>query len=194
MTKREYAISLGLAQPGRGRLSRAAHAAIAKAESEGMTFDVTESNPRMVTESNRQVVTESNQKTDKSKTDKSTLKSVDPKAVRKWANDNGLEIGARGRIHEDIISAYLDSGTTVETRKEHRGDGVGFFDDVPRTRRRDVYFGTLELEGDTKKIECRLCDRCNYSVGWCQCREGPLKRVEFYGPYREYFVPCTQED
>lgn len=38
-TKREYAASLGLAVAGaRGRLSREAHAAITKAESEGMTF------------------------------------------------------------------------------------------------------------------------------------------------------------
>lgn len=38
-TKRDYAASLGLAQAGtRGRLSRAAHEAIAKAESGGMTF------------------------------------------------------------------------------------------------------------------------------------------------------------
>src|SRR6478735_3618881 len=37
-TKREYAISLGLAQPTRGRMSREAHAAIAKAEAEGMKF------------------------------------------------------------------------------------------------------------------------------------------------------------
>lgn len=41
MTKREYAISKGLAQPGRGRLSRDAHDAIAKAEAEGMVFDDT---------------------------------------------------------------------------------------------------------------------------------------------------------
>lgn len=39
MTKREYAVSLGLATMGRGRLSREAHAAIAKAEAEGMVFD-----------------------------------------------------------------------------------------------------------------------------------------------------------
>jgi hypothetical protein len=39
MTPREYAISLGLAKPGRGRLSREAHAAIEKAKTEGMTFD-----------------------------------------------------------------------------------------------------------------------------------------------------------
>ena len=37
-TRREYAISLGLAKPTRGRMSREAHAAIEKAESEGMNF------------------------------------------------------------------------------------------------------------------------------------------------------------
>lgn len=37
-TKREYAISLGLATPGKGRMSNAARAAIEKAESEGMVF------------------------------------------------------------------------------------------------------------------------------------------------------------
>jgi len=38
MTKREYAVSLGLAKPARGRMSPAAYDAIAKAESEGMVF------------------------------------------------------------------------------------------------------------------------------------------------------------
>ena len=38
MKRRDYAISLGLAKPGRGRMSRAAHEAIAKAEAEGKTF------------------------------------------------------------------------------------------------------------------------------------------------------------
>lgn len=47
-TKREYAISLGLAKEGRGRLSREAHAAIAKAESEGVKF--AESGPVVVRE------------------------------------------------------------------------------------------------------------------------------------------------
>jgi hypothetical protein len=42
-SRREYAISLGLAKPTRGRLSQAAQDAIAKAESEGMTFTETQS-------------------------------------------------------------------------------------------------------------------------------------------------------
>lgn len=37
-TEREYAISLGLAKPTRGRMSRVAHAAIADARAQGMTF------------------------------------------------------------------------------------------------------------------------------------------------------------
>jgi hypothetical protein len=43
-TEREYAISLGLAKPTRGRLSREAKAAIAKAKADGMQF----SNPSYV--------------------------------------------------------------------------------------------------------------------------------------------------
>lgn len=38
MTRREYAISLGLAKDGRGRMSKAAHDAINKALAEGMVF------------------------------------------------------------------------------------------------------------------------------------------------------------
>lgn len=37
-SRKEYAVSLGLAKPGRGRLSKEAWAAIRKAEEEGMVF------------------------------------------------------------------------------------------------------------------------------------------------------------
>lgn len=37
-TRREYAVSLGLAKPGRGRMSSEAHSAINKALAEGMRF------------------------------------------------------------------------------------------------------------------------------------------------------------
>lgn len=39
MRRKEYAVSLGLATPGRGRMSVEALAAIEKARAEGMTFD-----------------------------------------------------------------------------------------------------------------------------------------------------------
>lgn len=48
-TRREYAISLGLATPGRGRMSRDAHVAIEKAEAEGMVF----SDPKPVTKAEK---------------------------------------------------------------------------------------------------------------------------------------------
>lgn len=48
-TRREYAISLGLATPGRGRMSREAHAAIEKAEAEGQVF----SDPKPVTKAEK---------------------------------------------------------------------------------------------------------------------------------------------
>lgn len=37
-TRKEYAVSLGLASPGRGRMSKEAHEAIRAAEAEGMVF------------------------------------------------------------------------------------------------------------------------------------------------------------
>lgn len=34
--------------------------------------------------------------------------AVDPKAVRAWATDNGIEISARGRIPSTVIEKYLN--------------------------------------------------------------------------------------
>jgi hypothetical protein len=48
-TRREYAISKGLATPGRGRMSREAHAAIEKAELDGMVF----TDPKPVTKADK---------------------------------------------------------------------------------------------------------------------------------------------
>lgn len=39
VSRRDWLVSKGLAKPGRGRLSREAHAAIEKAIADGMTFD-----------------------------------------------------------------------------------------------------------------------------------------------------------
>ena len=50
-TAREYLISKGLAKPGRGRLSRDAHAALAKAIAEGMTFTDSKPAPKPKAES-----------------------------------------------------------------------------------------------------------------------------------------------
>lgn len=47
-TKKEYAISLGLAKSGRGRLSLAAHKAIDEAISNGMVFSDTKTPPPVV--------------------------------------------------------------------------------------------------------------------------------------------------
>ena len=35
---------------------------------------------------------------------------VDPKVVRAWAQEHGLEISSRGRIPSEIISRYRDAG------------------------------------------------------------------------------------
>jgi hypothetical protein len=45
MRRKQYAVSLGLATPGKGRMSREALEAVAKAESEGMVFDDAKGTP-----------------------------------------------------------------------------------------------------------------------------------------------------
>jgi hypothetical protein len=47
-TRREYLVGLGLAKEGRGKLSTAAHAAIAKAVAEGMQFSDLQDRPVVV--------------------------------------------------------------------------------------------------------------------------------------------------
>ena len=36
--------------------------------------------------------------------------SVDPKAVRRWAQSNGIEVSVRGRIPADILDQYRAAG------------------------------------------------------------------------------------
>lgn len=104
-TKREYAASLGLAKLGvRGKLSRDAHAAIDKARDNGVTFS--DDAPKAVVKVDRpkvaiRVVGDSKPKPE--------LPTYDNRAVRDWAKKAGLNVGARGRIHPDIVKAYFDT-------------------------------------------------------------------------------------
>jgi hypothetical protein len=40
----------------------------------------------------------------------SNTKNYDPKAVRKWAESNGVDVPARGRIPADILERYKAEG------------------------------------------------------------------------------------
>lgn len=36
-----------------------------------------------------------------------TVEGVDPKEVRIWAKENGIEVNERGRVPQDVIDAYM---------------------------------------------------------------------------------------
>jgi len=81
MNEREYLVSLGLAKPGVvGRFSKQAHKALNDAREQGITFD-------------KPVVVVSQVDTDVSN-------------ARKWARENGINVGVRGRLRPEILTAY----------------------------------------------------------------------------------------
>lgn len=94
-TKREYAVSLGLATMGRGRLSREAHAAITKAEAGGMTFD----------DPVKPVITST----------PSTVKSTKPVSVRREPVDVGLAGDVKTRYADDQKFVGIDSNGKKRT-------------------------------------------------------------------------------
>lgn len=98
VTKRDWLVSQGLAKAGRGKFSKAAHEALAKAEASGVVFaepevKVPSSKPKVVKEPKAPEV----------KQERST---ADPAAVRKWAKENGVTVSERGRVSEDVKMQY----------------------------------------------------------------------------------------
>ncbi|PIM65916.1 hypothetical protein CTU88_46300, partial [Streptomyces sp. JV178] len=86
-TRREYAASLGLAEMGkRGRMSKAAYAAIEAAEAKGTVFADTG-----VVRTNKPATVKAG--------------AYDAKKVRAWAKANGIEVNSRGRISSEILEA-----------------------------------------------------------------------------------------
>lgn len=92
MTAREYAVSIGLAKMGRGKMSAPAYAAIAEAESEGVTFK----EPAHVTAARE--------------------RSENPKRKRKGANPVNAEVVANSDGAEIRVT---DDGRTQERHGEH---------------------------------------------------------------------------
>lgn len=113
VTKREWLVERGLAKAGaRGRFSREANAALAKAISEGIVFDepvvkpVSENKEKKVRAAKKPVA----------KAPSSEL--YDAKEVRRWAEANGkVEKGKRGRLPTEVIQEFLSSGEAAPKKK-----------------------------------------------------------------------------
>lgn len=90
---------------------------------------------------------------------------VNPKEVRAWAAQNGHEVGKRGRIHGDVVQAFLKAGgkATVPTAKRPTPLLM------PKVRRENSGFTVV---GGTLIRQDR-CGNGNHTVAQCPCPGGP---------------------
>lgn len=164
MTPREYLMTQNLAKPGKGKFSNEGNAALAKARAAGMKF--LEPTPKS-----------SEPKVKVAKIEKAVpvKHNVDPAAVRKWAVANHIEVSARGRLHSEIIQKYVDAHADNPDEMVERKEGSvsDLRQEAPRRYMNDK-FVAKDVDGSkiTKTFrDC--CYRCQWSLGWCQCEQGP---------------------
>ena len=53
-----------------------------------------------------------------SKSSSSGAGQIDTKAVREWAESNGIELSSRGRVPADVIEKYRAAGNQIVLRLE----------------------------------------------------------------------------
>ncbi len=166
VTKREWLVTQGLAKPGRGKFSTAAHAALSRAASEGMTFDDDTAPVKPVV---------------KIKTVGPVMrdfKDLSPKAVRAWGIENpdllpnGITVSPAGRINVAVYEAYVANVDKPKTRAEDAEHDL--FGETPRPRFDESISFKGEKDGKTVIIDGRqICSAvtggCGYSLWHCRC-------------------------
>jgi hypothetical protein len=137
---------------------------LAKAREKGMTFSddaPKASKPKTV-------------KIPKAKTEtvRVDTKGIDPKAVREWAKGAGIEVGARGRIHTDIIARYL-SDVPVDEQAEREGEFDVYAPGAARVYPEGTTFvGEYTFNGKTFKHvsnDRAACANTGVSIAVCRC-------------------------
>lgn len=161
MTRRAYAASLGLAKADTvGRMSADAHAAIAKAELEGMVFaDKAPATkvrvPRVKAAAAEPV---------------KPLGYVDPKMVRTWAKAHGIEVNARGRLAREVVELFLMDHPAAESKetsvKVKPGKDIRPHAARTRSRRTDY---SAHLMGKTIRLSENEVCKCGVSLSHCKC-------------------------
>ncbi|UVK61106.1 Lsr2-like DNA bridging protein [Streptomyces phage Angela] len=154
MTRRAYAVSLGLAKDARGRMSSAAYEAIAKAEAGGMVFSDAQAPVK------RAAV-------------KSAPKAgqFEAKAVRAWAASKNMAVSARGRISAEVLAAYKADNPEIKpaapgvhvkvTGKDVRPHAA------PTRSHRTEYIAWYR--GKRIILSEREACKCGYSLSHCGC-------------------------
>lgn len=163
-TKREYAISLKLAKPGKGRMSRAAHDAINEAIANGMVFDepmIAEKKAKAPVERKAPVIKAPSKDT------------YDPKEVRAWAIKMGLvEKGKRGKLPTSVILQFQSTNGAVPKKKIVR---------LPAAKVRNETVGYTYVKRGPKDpqhiseplVAVTSCGRCTQGISTCKCSDGP---------------------
>lgn len=153
MTRRAYAVSLGLAKESRGRMSVAAYEAIASAEKSGKVFADTDSTPRKVIAAAPKAG------------------QFEAKAVRAWAATKGLTVSARGRISAEVLAAYKSDNPTVTpaapgVHVKVTGKDVRPHANPTRSSRTEytAWYGNKRLV-----LSEREACKCGYSLSHCSC-------------------------
>ena len=153
---KDYAASLGLAKPGKGRMGREATEAVAKARAEGMTFSK---------EAVKSVsVRVKSEPTEKPK----AVGNYDAKAVRDWAKANGVEVSERGRISHEVKLAYAEANPDAEksvkvvTGKDLR-PGAPMTSEPGTTWTGYFHDKTVKVNGAT------CCTNCKVSLAYHTC-------------------------
>jgi hypothetical protein len=153
-TRREYAASLGLAEMGkRGRMSKAAYAAIEAAEAKGTVFADTG-----VVRTNKPATVKAG--------------AYDAKKVRAWAKANGIEVNSRGRISSEILEAYAKANPDVKAEAVSGVKAPTGKDVRPHaepTRGKNVEYLAVDRKGKVWKFSEREVCKCGYSLSHCGC-------------------------
>jgi len=126
----------------------------------------------------------------KVETQKVDTRGVDPKAVREWAKREGIDVGARGRIHTDIIARYLSD--VPETEQEAR---EGEFDVYASGAARvypegTTFVGEYTFQGKTFKHMANdraACKNTGVSIAVCRCNNHSV--VNGHGTGHVYVTP-----
>lgn len=192
-TPRDFLASLNppLAQAGaRGRFSKDAQAALATARAEGFLFIGDPGHPKTEvktprapkTEAPKQVVTGAPVSLVKPAPAVAT-ETYDPKEVRAWAKQNGVEVGERGRIKPEVFAAFAKAGGKPV------GAGAKPIVKAPavKVRKEKVAWGFIpRKKGDGQHISEPLlgiqnCGSCKQGIQFCGCPTGPVMPKHYGG-------------
>lgn len=178
MTPREYLVERGLAKPGKGKFSKEAHEALAKAKAEGIVFDEPikpapkpkAANGPLSGKSVLRAAAAAGVEADRARV--AAAPAVDSKAVRAWAADNGIAVGARGRVHPEVVAKYLAAHEGQEIPKPSKPAGTVIAGEPVRAYPEGTKF-FAEKDGKRYVVNDRTaCSVSGVSLGYCQPREG----------------------